>query len=1094
MQLQLSTVALALRADGLAVPLGPRDAALLAWLALEGPTPRAQLVALLWPESLPEAARNTLRQRLFQLRKQLGADLVCGQHTLQLAPGVVHDLAQAHTLLADVTLDLGGDYAAWLLHQREQRRAAHLQALQTEADQREQAGQFEAALPPAQALLRLAPLSEAAHRRVMRLHYLGGDRAAALLAFDACEQVLKNEVGARPSAETLSLLQAIEAAQSAGLGFGQPKAMPVSLRRPPQVLGRDQALAQLQQAWQSHLHFALLGEPGQGKTRLLEHLAVHWPGAQLVRARPGDEAVPLALMARLVEQVNGALPALRDTPASQALQQGLQLQLGAGQTPQRQLPRSLAPPLHTWLADAGASGLALLLDDWQFADEASVALLTPWLADASTSPLRLGLAARLHAGPHGERRLQALQRLGDVQTVTLPPLDEAAITCLLSPLLDDLVAQGQSADAADSATLAQALLRRVGGNPLHLLESLRHMAHNQLPLQPQHLAVPRQVRELVAERLAQLPADARHLLQVAAVAGQDFGVELAESVTGRHALALAEAWGQLEQRGMFGPQGASHDVFAEVAQAQLPTAIAKVLHERVATWLEPRLHEPGRLAAHWRAAGRDAAAVPHLLNAAMLAWHAARAEETFDFHAQAAQITLAQGLPDQAFAHWFDNAEAMSEIGTAAQTAECLRQLEPLARTDAQALRLQFVRAVLRAAQGDVDAGLSEVGSMLADAIALGDTRLEAECRFASANRATADGDFDEALQHLAVGERLQREAGNERLATALAATKAMVLGLRGQPRLAQREVERTLPLLAQHNDQATWTVLCSAQALQWLRQGQVEPALADARRAREAATHTSIAPMDLLVILRNLVDTLRWAGHFDEALAVGQEFELRLAPQGQFPSAQRTLAGLYLSLGRADLALQQMPSTEQAAALKLRQRERLQLGLLRVQAALTTGQPGPLDWPAEALATGDLALAAEWALWGTLHELPPWPPGHVVALLQRLTQAGLQLLAEPLQALATSAPLCPPPHATPPPLATSPWTALLWARRQLQQGQEQAARNTTARGLADLQWLAEHQVPPAFSESFLQRHPAHRALQALGARLRAGGLLSAGP
>ncbi|MBP6676444.1 MAG: hypothetical protein KA185_14275, partial [Vitreoscilla sp.] len=184
----------------------------------------------------------------------------------------------------------------------------------------------------------------------------------------------------------------------------------------------------------------------------------------------------------------------------------------------------------------------------------------------------------------------------------------------------------------------------------------------------------------------------------------------------------------------------------------------------------------------------------------------------------------------------------------------------------------------------------------------------------------------------------------------------------------------------------------------------------------------------------------------------------------------------------------------EQAAALKLRQRERLQLGLLRVQAALTTGQPGPLDWPAEALATGDLALAAEWALWATLHEPPPWPPGHVVALLQRLTQAGLQLLAEPLQALATSAPLCPPPHATPPPLATSPWTALLWARQQLQQGQEQAARNTTARGLADLQWLAEHQVPPAFRESFLQRHPAHRALQALGARLRAGGLLSAGP
>lgn len=1091
MHLQLSTVAQALRPDGMAVPLGPRDAALLAWLVLEGPTPRAQLAGLLWPESPPEAARNTLRQRLFQLRKQLGSEVVSGQHTLQLAPGVTHDLDHTHGLLADVTLDLGGDHAAWLLRQREQRYAAHLHSRQAEAERCEHAGQFDAALVHAQALLRLAPLSEASHRRVMRLHYLAGDRAAALLAFDACEQVLKNEVGTRPSAETLALLRTIDAAQVPS-GPSRPVVMPVSLRRPPHLQGRDDALAQLLQAWHHQQHFLLLGEPGQGKTRLLEHLAAHWPGAQLVRARPGDEAVPLALLARLVAQVGQACPALRDSPAGLALLAALPLQLGAGQAPQRQLPRPLAPLLAAWLAEASTHGLALLLDDWQFADEASVALLAPWLADAGACPLRLGVASRTHAGPQAERRLQALRQLVDLQPVPLQPLDEAAIAALLAPLLAELATPGAAPAAAEPAALAQALQRRVGGNPLHLLESLRHMVHNRLPLQPQHLAVPRQVRELLAERLAQLPDDARHLLQVAAVAGQDFGVELAEAVTGRHALALAEAWALLEQRGMFGPQGTSHDLYAEVALGQLPGAIAQVLHERVATWLAPRPHEPGRLAAHWRAAGRDAQAVPHLLNAALLAWHAARADETFDFYAQAAQITLAQGQPEAAFAHWFDNAEAMSEIGSAAQTAECLRQLEPLARSDAQMLRVQFVRAVLRAAQGEVDAGLSEVGSMLADAVALGDTRIEAECRFAAANRATADGDFDEALQHLAVGERLQRELGNERLATALAATKAMVLGLRGQPRLAQREVERTLPLLAHHNDHATWTVLCSAQALQWLRQGQIAQALDDARRARDAAARASIAPMDLQVILRNLVDTLRWAGHFDEALAVGQEFGQRLAAQGQFPSAQRTLAGLYLSLGRADLALQQLPPanplTEAGTAppLRLRERERLQLGLLRVQVALTTGQPGPLHWPAEALATGDLALAAEWALWAALPEPPPWPAGHADALLLRLAQAGLHLLAEPLQALATPTQPANPPHAGTPP-ATAPWAALLWARQQGQTGQAALARSTAARGLSDLQALAEQHVPPAYRESFLHRHPAHRALQALAARLQAG-------
>ena len=48
--------------------------------------------------------------------------------------------------------------------------------------------------------------------------------------------------------------------------------------------------------------------------------------------------------------------------------------------PQRQAPRSLAPAVHAWLAEAGALDLSLLIDDWQFADEASVALITlGWL-------------------------------------------------------------------------------------------------------------------------------------------------------------------------------------------------------------------------------------------------------------------------------------------------------------------------------------------------------------------------------------------------------------------------------------------------------------------------------------------------------------------------------------------------------------------------------------------------------------------------------------------------------------------------------------------------------------------------------------------
>lgn len=40
----------------------------------------------------------------------------------------------------------------------------------------------------------------------MRLHYLRGDTASAVAAFEVCERALKDELELRPSTETLQLL------------------------------------------------------------------------------------------------------------------------------------------------------------------------------------------------------------------------------------------------------------------------------------------------------------------------------------------------------------------------------------------------------------------------------------------------------------------------------------------------------------------------------------------------------------------------------------------------------------------------------------------------------------------------------------------------------------------------------------------------------------------------------------------------------------------------------------------------------------------------------------------------------------------------
>ena len=214
-QLRLAGRAQALGALGERLELERRDAAMLALLALEGPLPRARVMALLWPDDPPERVRNRLRQRIFMLKRKLGVEAVCGGSTLSLGPRLrlLDDQDAERPLLADHDHADLPEFAQWLDSVRERQQARCRESLAAEASSLEREGRLAEAIVVAERLLRLEPLQEHAHRRLMRLHYLRGDRAAAVLAFDRCEQLLKDEVGTRPSAETLQLLAQIESAK-----------------------------------------------------------------------------------------------------------------------------------------------------------------------------------------------------------------------------------------------------------------------------------------------------------------------------------------------------------------------------------------------------------------------------------------------------------------------------------------------------------------------------------------------------------------------------------------------------------------------------------------------------------------------------------------------------------------------------------------------------------------------------------------------------------------------------------------------------------------------------------------------------------------
>jgi hypothetical protein len=115
---------------------------------------------LLWPDSDAESARNSLRQRLHQLRKGVGAELIRGNATLTLAEGVSHDLHDSDTVLGHGTHDHSPEFSAWLAQQRERRNGRLRRALAELSDMAERAQDHADALVHAQELLALEPQSE----------------------------------------------------------------------------------------------------------------------------------------------------------------------------------------------------------------------------------------------------------------------------------------------------------------------------------------------------------------------------------------------------------------------------------------------------------------------------------------------------------------------------------------------------------------------------------------------------------------------------------------------------------------------------------------------------------------------------------------------------------------------------------------------------------------------------------------------------------------------------------------------------------------------------------------------------------------------
>ena len=209
-----------------------KSQAMLAYLAVKPAqlVSRDKMASLLWSSTAPEQARQSLRQTLSTLRKELAAIspkkiLIEEGDFLSLDSTLVDvDVAQFESLVAVGTPEAldpatrlyDGDFLdgfeldeekfdQWVLAERDRLHRMSLRAHTSLVEQLTRAGALDEAIATAQRSLRIDPLQEATHRTLMRLYLQSGDTTNALQQYDACAKLLKRELAIEPDAETKAL-------------------------------------------------------------------------------------------------------------------------------------------------------------------------------------------------------------------------------------------------------------------------------------------------------------------------------------------------------------------------------------------------------------------------------------------------------------------------------------------------------------------------------------------------------------------------------------------------------------------------------------------------------------------------------------------------------------------------------------------------------------------------------------------------------------------------------------------------------------------------------------------------------------------------
>ena len=312
------------------------------------------------------------------------------------------------------------------------------------------------------------------------------------------------------------------------------------------------------------------------------------PSLEQFRSAVGDNAAELAQIAPALRRVFPDLPPFLALPAQET---------------RRYLFQSVTD---TFMRVARRVPLFLVLDDLQWADEASLALLLHLAYRVTRMRLMVAVTYRDIELDHSSalaRTLEQLLRTGSISQIKLRGLGESEVALMLRGLsLRD-----------PSGQLVKTFFDETQGNPFFIEELYKHLVEDgkvfdaagqfRSDVKVDEVDVPDKIRLVVGRRLDRLGKSGQQILTAAAVIGRSFGFKLLQTVLSHvevddllTAIEQAERLGLIvsSSKGPEAPFQFAHELIRQALLADASLPKRQLLHLRVADAIEkafPRFGE-----------------------------------------------------------------------------------------------------------------------------------------------------------------------------------------------------------------------------------------------------------------------------------------------------------------------------------------------------------------------------------------------------------------------------------------------------------------------------------------------------------------------